>query len=85
MGTTCSPQFPTLVLKMAAPQIGEQPVEKSNQLAEANVLSLVRMGGKWFLLKRIGERVDVRPVGKIARRRRRKVPGVVIPFPVAAR
>ena len=74
-----------MVLKMAAPRIGEQPVEKSNQLAGANVLSLVRMGGKWFLLKRVGDRVDVKPVGQIARRRRRKVPGVVIPFPVVAR
>lgn len=56
---------------------------KTNQLAGANVLTLMRMAGKWFVLKRIGERVDVRPVGQVVRpRRRRKVPGVVIPFPV---
>ncbi|MCO7500349.1 hypothetical protein NJG17_10610 [Stenotrophomonas maltophilia] len=70
---------------MAAPRIGEQPVEKSNQLAGANVLTLMRMGGKWFVLKRVGERVDVRPVGQVVRqRRRRKVHGVVIPFPARA-
>lgn len=57
---------------------------KTNQLAGANVLTLMRMGGKWFVLKRVGERVDVRPVGQVAKRRRRKVPGVVIPFPVAS-
>lgn len=74
-----------MVLKMAAPRIGEQPVEKSNQLAGANVLTLMRMGGKWFVLKRVGERVDVRPVGQVVRqRRRRKVHGVVIPFPARA-
>ncbi|KRG49299.1 hypothetical protein ARC23_14530 [Stenotrophomonas beteli] len=55
---------------------------KTNQLAGANVLTLMRMGGKWFVLKRVGERVDVRPVGQVVRsRQRRKVPGVVIPFP----
>lgn len=55
---------------------------KTNQLAGANVLTLMRMGGKWFVLKRVGERVDVRPVGQVVRpQRRRKVPGVVIPFP----
>lgn len=54
---------------------------KTNQLAGTNVLTLMRMGGKWFVLKRIGERVDVRPVGQVARRKRRRVPGVVIPFP----
>ncbi|HAL21208.1 MAG TPA: hypothetical protein DCP40_00510 [Stenotrophomonas sp.] len=69
---------------MAAPQIGEQPVEKSNQLAGANVLSLVRMGGKWFVLKRVGDRVDVRAIAQVARRRRRKTLGVVIPFPARA-
>ncbi|OHY64654.1 hypothetical protein BB780_17690 [Stenotrophomonas maltophilia] len=59
---------------------------KTNQLAGANVLTLMRMGGKWFVLKRVGERVDVRPVGQVVRPpRRRKVPAVVIPFPVAAR
>lgn len=74
-----------MVLKMAAPRIGEQPVEKSNQLAGANVLTLMRMGGKWFVLKRVGERVDVRPVGQVVRqRRRRMVHGVVIPFPARA-
>lgn len=57
---------------------------KTNQLAGANVLTLMRMGGKWFVLKRVGERVDVRPVGQVAKRRRRKVAGVVIPFPVAS-
>ncbi len=57
---------------------------KTNQLAGANVLTLMRMGGKWFVLKRVGERVDVRPVGQVAKKRRRKVPGVVIPFPVAS-
>lgn len=57
---------------------------KTNQLAGANVLTLMRMGGKWFVLKRVGERVDVRPVGQVAKRRQRKVPGVVIPFPVAS-
>ncbi len=60
-------------------------MKKTNQLAGANVLTLMRMGGNWFVLKRVGERVDVKPVGQIARRRRRKVPGVVIPFPIAAR
>lgn len=71
-----------MVLKMAAPRIGEQPVEKSNQLAGANVLSLVRMGGKWFVLKRVGDQVDVRAIAQVVRpRRRRKVSGVVIPFP----
>ncbi len=57
---------------------------KTNQLAGANVLTLMRMGGKWFVLKRVGERVDVRPVGQVAKKRRRKVPGVVIPFPAAS-
>lgn len=57
---------------------------KTNQLAGANVLTLMQMGGKWFVLKRVGERVDVRPVGQVAKRRRRKVPGVVIPFPLAS-
>ncbi len=56
---------------------------KTNQLAGANVLTLMRMGGKWFVLKRVGERVDVQPVGQVVKKRRRKVPGVVIPFPVA--
>jgi len=59
-------------------------VAKTNQLAGANVLTLMRMGGKWFVLKRVGERVDVRPVGQVAKKRRRKVPGVVIPFPAAS-
>lgn len=54
---------------------------KTNQLAGANVLTLMRMGGKWFVLKRVGERVDVRPVGQVAKKRHRKIPGVVIPFP----
>lgn len=54
----------------------------TNQLAGANVLTLMRMGGKCFVLKRVGERVDVRAVGQVVRtRRHRKVPGVVIPFP----
>ncbi len=57
---------------------------KTNQLAGANVLTLMRMGGKWFVLKRVGERVDVRPVGQVVRRKRRRAPGVVIPFPVRA-
>lgn len=57
---------------------------KTNQLAGANVLTLMRMGGKWFVLKRVGERVDVRPVCQVAKKRSRKVPGVVIPFPVAS-
>lgn len=57
-------------------------MEKSNQLAGANVLSLVRMGGKWFVLKRVGDQVDVRAIAQVVRpRRRRKVSGVVIPFP----
>lgn len=60
-------------------------MEKSNQLAGANVLSLVRMGGKWFVLKRVGDRVDVRAIAQVVRpRRRRKVAGVVIPFPARA-
>ncbi|HFF3032675.1 TPA: hypothetical protein ACGCGJ_001189 [Stenotrophomonas maltophilia] len=57
---------------------------KTNQLAGANVLTLMRMGGKWFVLKRIGDRVDVRAIAQVVRRRRRKVPGVVIPFPARA-
>jgi len=59
-------------------------VAKTNQLAGANVLTLMRMGGKWFVLKRVGERVDVRPVGQVVRRKRRRVSGVVIPFPARA-
>lgn len=57
---------------------------KTNQLAGADVLTLMRMGGKWFVLKRVGERVDVRPVGQVVRRKRRRVPGVVIPVPARA-
>lgn len=58
---------------------------KKTQPALADVLTLTPMCGKLFVVKRVGERVDVRPVGQVVRpRRRRKVPGVVIPFPARA-
>lgn len=55
-----------------------------NQLAGANVLTLIRMGGRWFVLKRAGDQVQVRPVVRkqVPRPKRRHEPGLVVPFPV---
>lgn len=59
-------------------------MSKSDQSAEANVLTLVRCGGRCFVLKRVGRKVSVRPV---AQRRRSVVigSGTVVPFPTGGR
>lgn len=59
-------------------------MSKSDQSAEANVLTLVRCGGKCFVLKRVGRKVSVRPAPQ---RRRSAVisRGNVVPFPIGGR
>lgn len=58
-------------------------MSNSNQLAGANVLTLVRMNGRWFVLKRAGDQVQVRPVARAPEKRlkRRRGSCVVLPFP----
>ncbi len=84
-GTVPSPEFPCLVLKMAAPQIGEQPVVKSLQQGRSNVLSLIRVGGRWFTVERVGRKVNVLPVKQAVRVPPDNGTGVVVPFPARGR
>lgn len=59
-------------------------MSKRDQSAEANVLTLVRSGGKCFVLKRVGQKVQVRPV--VQRFRSAVVGGgTVVPFPTGGR
>ncbi len=68
-----------MVLKMAAPQNGVQPVKKT-QPALADVLTLTPMCGKLFVLKRVGDTVEARPTRKPVPKPP-GAPSVVIPFP----
>lgn len=59
-------------------------MSKRDQSVETNVLTLVRSGGRCFVLKRVGRKVQVKPV---AQRRRSAVigSGTVVPFPTGGR
>ncbi|PJL34920.1 hypothetical protein B9Y80_12715 [Stenotrophomonas maltophilia] len=68
-----------MVLKMAAPPNGVQPVKKT-QPALADVLTLTPMCGKLFVLKKVGDEVQARPTRKPVPKPP-GAPSVVIPFP----
>lgn len=60
-------------------------MSKISQSAEANVVTLVRVGGRCFALRRIGERVHVTPIKQRDRPTLVFVSGNVVPFPARGR
>lgn len=60
-------------------------MRKRDQSAETNVLSLIRVGGNWFTVRRDGEKVDVERVKQAVRVPPEHGTGVVVPFPARGR